>query len=783
MLGRPGAPTRHGGDDGSVGWFEMAVTSNSTRERAAQRFGLSAGVALAALLVGVPGLSAQESTTLDEISVAAAQPTAGTRGIVATRSTAGMKGNDSILETPANVSVVTREELNVRGVQKIEEALGYTPGYLSEDYSGGQGAAAFTIRGFRTINFENVYEDGLRYGFNTYDQNIEPYAYERIDVIKGPQSALYGAGQPGGVVNLISKRPQFTPYNEVFLMGGSFNRVQGGFDLTGPVEGHPEFAYRFTGLVRQSDTQVAYSPDDRVYISPAVTWRPDADTSLTVMAKYANYHRGGSEQVLPFLGSVIPVPNKGFFKRDLFIGSPNYNMELLNNGSVSYVLDHSFAPNWLFHSALRYTETASDFKLTGYQPDPFVGTPFQLPAGQFYTYPYNRFQTSHALVAENHVEGRFETGFIEHNIVAGVDFQNYVRRNKQFLSSFPGTPFDPFNPTNLLVVDSSAFPDYLYTRQLAQQTGVYFQDQMKFGGFILTGSVRHDWYSSSLLTDSSYVPVLNPGVAEKQDIKALSYRGAIGYDFGNGLVPFVAYSTSFNPQISGFSIVNGGARPLDPNEGRQIEGGLKYQPPGTNALYTASGFEIKQTNVPYADFRFPGAFIQTGETTVTGFELEGKHSFDNGLSIIAGFTHLEAKVTKDTTINPILGTSLVGKTAPNVPKNAFSLFVDYVFPVSSAFAGLRAGAGVRYVGERTDIYNFDQLPGYALVDASISYDLAYLDPSLKGFTASAYGNNLFDKRYFTAAFYPGSVPSSGVATGTVFEGFRRTVYGQLTYRW
>lgn len=764
---------------GEWGSARMFALKDGAVARRNLRLALAAGVASAALLSAPHPAYAQDSVTLDEISVAAAQPTAGTSGLVATRSTAGMKGNDSILQTPATVSVVTREELNVRGVQNIEQALGYTPGYLSEDYAGGQGAAAFTIRGFRTINFENVYQDGLRYGFNTYEQNIEPYAYERIDVIKGPQSALYGAGQPGGIVNLISKRPQFTRYNEVFLMGGSYNRIQGGFDLTGPFEGAPQFAYRITGLVRQSDTQVAYSPDDRIYLSPAITWRPDSDTSLTVMAKYANYHRGGSEQVLPYLGSVVPVPGQGFFKRDLFIGSPNFNSEKMDNRSVSYVLDHSFAPNWLFHSALRYYETDTTYKATGYQPDPGFG----LPAGWFFTYPYSREQSSQALIADNHIEGRFNTGFIEHNIVTGVDFQNSVRRNRQFLSAYPGTLFDPFNPTNLSNVDPSTFVDYLKVRQIGQQTGVYFQDQMKLGGFILTGSVRYDWYNSSLLTDSSYVPVLNPGLPEKQNIESLSYRGAIGYDFGNGIVPYVAYSTSFNPQISGFSVVGNDVRPLDPTEGRQIEGGLKYQPPGTNALYTLSGFEIAQTNVPYADFRYPGAFIQTGETTATGFELEGKHSFDNGLSIIAGYAYLEAKVTKDTTINPITGRSLVGNTAPNVPRNAFSLYVDYQLPAETPFAGLRAGAGVRFVGARTDIYNFDHLPAYALVDASISYDLAYLDPSLKGFTASAFGTNLFDQRYFTSAFYPGSVVSNGSPSGTVFEGFRRAVYGQLTYRW
>ncbi len=734
---------------------------DGTRASRSVRFGLVASVASAALFAELNAASAQNAVTLDEISVAGAQPTFGTTGVVATRSTAGMRGNISIVETPATVSVITREELDIRGAQDINTATAYTPGIYATDYPGGQGAPAFTLRGFRTINFENVYEDGLRYGFNTYDQNIEPYGYERIDVIKGPVSALFGSGQPGGIINMISKRPQFTPSNEVFLQGGSYGRVQGGFDLTGPVVGAPDFAYRFTGLVRKADSQVDYTPDDRIYLAPAITWKPDADTSLTILAKYQQYGRGGSEQVLPIIGSIIPS-STGFFKRDLFIGHPTYNSEAIESRSVGYVLDHSFAPGWLFHSAFRYTSSQSNFRLTG-----FDGFYPQISDQFILTYPYKRNQASQALVADNHVEGRFDTGFIQHNIVAGIDYQYSIRRNQQFLG--PDSVFNLYTPNYQNYVDPSTLTDALFVRQNGTQVGFYLQDQMKIGNFILTGSVRNDKFAGGTLTYSTYVPPVNMLFPSRQNFSALSYRGAIGYEFDNGIVPYVSYSTSFNPQISGLQRTATGVAPLDPNEGKQIEGGLKYQPPGINALFTASGFQITQTNVPAPDPTVgnAGFLVQTGEAVVTGFELEGKATFENGLTLIAGFAHLKSEVTKDTRPN------LVGNKLPNVPENTLSVFVDYAFPSWSYLDGMRAGAGVRYVGDRTDITNADHLPAYALVDASISYDLSKLDPSLRGFTASANALNLFDQRYFTSAFYQ----------GTVFEGYRRTAYGQITYRW
>lgn len=729
---------------------------------------LAASVALASLMIAsqakaqapkppgasntpsVAGAAEAGAVNLDEISVEARSPTFGTTGFVATRSTAGMKSNASILETPATVSVITRDELDVRGVQDLNLATAYTPNVTALDYPGGQGAPTFTLRGFNAINFENVYEDGLRYGFNIYDQNVEPYAYERIDVIKGPLSVLYGAGQPGGIINLISKRPSFVRSNEVFIQGGSFNRVQGGFDLTGPVEGNEQFAYRITGLVRQSDTQVAGSPDDRIYISPAITWKPDADTSLTVLAKYANYRRGGSEQSLPVIGTIVPS-SFGFIKRDLFVGQPNLNEELLDNRSISYLLDHSFAPGWIFHSAFRYLETDSKYQATALS--------FPVSESLLSTTPYIRNQNSRAILADNHIEGRFETGLLQHNIVLGVDYQNYVRRNRQFLGQ-DDFILDLYNPVYPTTINIPMTQFGLIQRQSVQQVGLYGQDQIKAGGFILTGSLRNDFFDSQVTSTSDFAPVLPVAT---QSLSALSYRGALGYEFDSGIVPYVSYATSFNPQVGGTTRTG---TQLGPNEANQIEGGVKYQPPGVNALFTASYFEITQTNIARPDPTFIGALIATGEATSKGFEIEGKITLDSGVSFIAGYTHLDTRVTKDTTL-------AIGSRLPNAPENALSLFADYAFPAGSILGGLRAGGGVRYVGSRTDATNRDFLPSYVLVDASISYDLSYIDPRLKGATAAITGTNLFDERYFSPAFQQNFVR----------EGFRRNVLGTLTYRW
>ncbi len=765
--------------------YSMRWTQLADRAGASLRASLVTGVAIAGLAAGLRDAQAQASKppgasntpspaqpadggaiSLDEITVAAQHPTFGTNGFVATRSTAGMKGNDSILETPATVSVITREELDVRGVQDLNTAVAYTPNVQGVDYPAGQGGPTFVLRGYGANNFDNVYEDGLRYGFNSFDQNVEPYAYERIDVIKGPISVLYGAGQPGGIINLVSKRPSFTPFNEVFIQGGNRNRIQAGFDLSGPVQGAPDFAYRITGLVRNSDTQVRYTPDDRTFLAPAITWRPDADTSLTVLAKYAEFRGGGSEQSLPIIGSIIPSA-RGFYQPNVFVGQPNFNTFLLENKEIGYILDHSFAPGWLVHSAFRIYETSTKADVVGAVPG-FTPPGFLSEA----VVPYLRRQSSYGILADNHVEGQFGTFGITHSVVFGIDVQDYHRDDaRTFPLGYPlaaGTRLiDLYIP---VYNDSFSFPNRtnIATRASQRQIGAYFQDQMKWNGFIFTGSVRNNWVDQQIDTVNSFpnlpLAAANRATVSKQDFSALSYRVALGYEFDGGVVPYMSYSTSFNPQIAG-QRASGAA--LDPREAKQIEGGVKWQPTGTNALFTASYFDITQTNIPLADPLNPGFFVQTGEAVAKGFELEGKASLFEGFNVIFGYAHLDTKVTKDT--NP----RLIGNRLPNAPANTVSLFADYAFPLGSPFGGLRAGAGVRYLSARTDSTNVDTIPSYAVVDASLSYDLARINPDWKGATLSVNATNLFDKRYYTSGFY----------TGYVFEGFRRSVFGTLTYRW
>lgn len=683
---------------------------------------------------------------LDTITVEGGRP--GVVGVVASQARVGAKSTIPIAEVPQSISVVTRDELDKRGVEDFNTAVAYTPGVRVIDYPGGQGAPDIYLRGFRAINFLGLYQDGLRAGFNSYDQNVEPYGIERIEVLKGPASVLYGQGAPGGLINLVSKRPTDTAFGEIQLQGGTYNRLQGAFDLGGPVNPDKTVLYRLTGLVRDSDTQLAYTPDDRIFIAPSVTIKPNDQTTFTLLSNYSRFRRGGSEQSLPISGTLLPNP-LGQISRNLFLGEPGWNREVQENKSIGYVFDHAFTDRFRFHSASRYTNTASDYDTIG------ASSSGALLNNRFYRrLPQMRRQSAEMFVTDNNLEWGFDTFALSHKLVVGFDYGNYSRKENRRNGAIAA--LDIFNPVYGSPITWA--PNLVVnTRSDLAQTGLYAQDQIKFDRFIASAGVRQD------LATSRVTNFLTNRVDSRQD-RALSYRLGLSYQFDNGLTPYVGYSTSFNPQ----SFNRSDGQPFDPARGKQWEAGVKYQPPGTDTFVTASVFDIRQTNMPAANQLNPGFFDQTGEVRVRGVELEGKANLAPGFDVIASLAYLDAIVTK----GPPSLLVKVGNRVATVPDWTGSIWANYTF--QNGFAdGLRLGGGLRYVGDTTDATNVDHIPGYLLVDLSLNYDLGKLRSELKGFSVNLTVNNLFDKQYYTPSFY----------TGTVLEGSRRTVLGSLTYRW
>ena len=232
----------------------------------------------------------QNAAVLPMVSVrdnADAETAAGpVRGYVARRSATGTKTDTPIVETPQSVSVVGAEEMETLKAQSLQDVLGYVAG-VARNEAADRTTDQFFLRGFQaTSDLGNHYRDGMRFGVTRYDGRQELYGLERVEVLKGAASVLFGAGGPGGIINTVSKRPTTQALHEINVEAGSFSRKQVSGDFGGALDDDGVWSYRLTALKRDSDTFIDYVPDNRSFVAPALTWRPNAATSLTLLADY-----------------------------------------------------------------------------------------------------------------------------------------------------------------------------------------------------------------------------------------------------------------------------------------------------------------------------------------------------------------------------------------------------------------------------------------------------------------------------------------------------------------
>ncbi|WP_315830781.1 TonB-dependent siderophore receptor [Bradyrhizobium prioriisuperbiae] len=665
-------------------------------------------------------------------------------GYVAGRSLAGTKTNTPILETPQAISVVGRSQLQDQGSQSIVEALRYTAGVSGNSNPNDNRFETIRVRGFEPL----LYLDGMQLPVGTQGfgrTKVDPWILERVEVLKGPSSSLYGAVAPGGLINLVSLLPTATPTHTVEMQANNYGRMQGAFDLGGPIDPRGEFLYRVTGAVHGGGTSFDYIDDFRGVIAPSFTWKPNLDTTFTVLGAYQRDVSGVTIQFLPANGTLRPNPF-GTVPISKNVGEPGWDSYKRSQYWAGYQFEHHASDVWTVRQNLRYAGLDTDVQAVigqgGLMADNRTLRRFA------FIVPEN----STAFTMDNQAEARFNTGSLAHVALFGVDYRHTTSDFSQYFGSAPS--IDLFN-----TVYGQPFtlpPLTTKTRQVQDQVGVYAQDQIALGGWRLTLSGRHDWVT----TDSTD---FLKNTLQSQDNKAFSGRAGLNYVFDSGVSPYVAYARSFQPTV-GLAWVG---TPFVPTTGEQYEVGIKYQPVGTNVMVTAALFDITQQNVLTVDPAHVGFSLQTGEARSRGLELEATASLTNGLKMIASYTYTDTETTKSTTL------ANVGKQLINVPRNQAALWGDYTFQDGKA-AGFGFGAGVRYIGTSNgDAANTLLIPDYTLVDAAVHYDLSNLDPKLRGTRVAINVNNLFNKEYV----------STCQSINACFYGSDRMVTGSLRYTW
>ena len=638
-------------------------------------------------------------------------------GFFAGSSTSATKTDAPLIEIPQSVSVVTQDQLTSRNVQTVSEAIRYTGSVDVDTYGTETRYDWINIRGFDQSTY-GLYRDNSRWQSGNVSGQIDPYMIQEVDIVKGPSSVLYGQNQPGGLVNLVTKRPPSRPLRELVLNYGSFDRRQVAADFGGPLDPDGSLRYRLTGLYRRSDTQVKFVPDDRWFVAPGLTWNPSSQITWTILGDYQKDKTGWS-QFLPSQGTFRPNPN-GKIPRDTFTGEPGYDFFHRTQWSGGSLFEDRLNDTWTVRNTLRYSSIY-------YNGNTAFGGGLQDDLRTLNRFAFGNSLDLKLFTMDTNASMRAKTGIVEHSVLFGVD---YSKSRSTIVSGFAvAPPLDIYHP-----VYGAAIPGlftYYNTRQPVSLLGLYLQDHMKIGPrWVLTLAGRHD--STDITTDDRI-----GGTKTKQSPNKFTERVGLTYLSEIGLAPYASYSTSFLP-VTGVSF---SGQPFVPTEGKQIEGGVKYQPKGSNSFLTADVFQITQTNVQVPDPNHPFNSVQQGEIRSRGYEVEAVGNLVSTLNFNAAYSHLDQTVTRTT--DP----TALGKRPPLAPDQLFSVAAEYTL-VGGALAGLGFGAGVRFIGSRAgDAANTIEVPSYTLLDGSVRYLWRNVELQVSG-------TNLADKTYVAVCTSP-----------------------------
>lgn len=660
------------------------------------------------------------------------------KGYTAKRSATATKTDTPIIETPQSISIVAQEEIEVRQASSLREALGYVSGITAFEGSNHTGDE-LVIRGFQAGGTNgSLYRDGSKFAVNAYDNQQEPYGLERIELLKGASSVLYGAAAPGGIINTVTKRPSADPLHELNVQLGNANRKQISGDFGGALSDDGVWSYRLTALQRNSGTFVDHVPDDRSYLAPALKWQPDADTSLVLLAQYQK-DRTAYIYALPAEGTILDNPN-GRIARNRFQGEPGYDKYESTIWSLGYLFEHRLSDALRLRHSLRYFDIA--------QSVPMVwSSGLDSTLRNTLRGAQDREDSSDALTSDTSLEYKWQTGIAEHTTLVGIDFTAQSHRTVRYGRS--AAPLDLYAPIYGSPLGAPSPNDYSGTDK-GQRLGLYAQNQTKLAGkWVALLGARQDW------SRSSYAPYFSDSGTERQNDRATTARAGLVYLADNGLAPFISLSQSFEPEIGR----DRSGKQFEPTRGEQLEIGVRYQPSGQQTLLSATVYQLTRTNVSVSDPVDSNYSVQMGKVRSRGLELEARTQIGRHLNVIGAYSYTDARTLESSPLYP----EESGKRSGGVPYNQFSLWSDYDFGLFG-LAGLKIGVGVRHVDPTKGVWIDGTVPAVTLVDAMVGYVTGSWRYALNA-------TNLTDRTYVSSCTYG------------CFYGEARKLTATVSYRW
>lgn len=668
-------------------------------------------------------------------------------GYNAATATSALKMEAPIMQIPVSVQVVTRQTMDDQQAISVKDAVvsnvsGVTlqPSFLE----------VFKIRGFS--NAANTYKNGLiEYAMRALDTTN----LQSIEVLKGPAAMLYGRVEPGGIINLVVKRPLDAPYYSLEQQVGSFGNVRTTLDATGPVTADKSILYRFNGEFYRTDSYRNFVSDKNIFIAPTVTLHPIEQFRMNIDFEYQRRDFVDDYALLPAsYGAVANIPVSRYLQEpNLTANHP----DRLDKKRIAYDWTYDLTKEWSLTNRLSYSNIGNGVIDT-------MGTGFNPVTGVLNrTVSYIPGYTSKTFSTNLDLKGKLTTGPLSHALLAGFDYFNY------FQPLYLGF-FSPINTINIygpaywqLAANPYKGAGYHVIGQ--QWTGVYGQDMISFLDdrvHLLLGG-RYDWagYSINSNVNSSF---LAEATYATQRASAFSPRVGIAIQ----PLPWITAYGNFSRSFGANNGLNQGT-PLAPQRAEQFEGGVKAEFFDKRLMLSVVYFDLTKTNVPTPDPTNVRNTLLIGKARSTGLEVDLTGQINDQWSVIANYTHDDVRTVSGSPLNPLTEITtqrpVAGFVLAGSPRNYGNIWLKY--DVDGMFKGLSLAGGVNasdsFFGDNANSY---VLPGYALINGMIAYTT-----KIEGLTVTA---QLNVKNLNNATYYPSSMDRFTVQTGAP-----RTFLGSL----
>ena len=539
----------------------------------------------------------------------------------------GTRTDTPIQDVPQSIQVIPQEVIEDQQANNITEALRNVPGAVPANPPRSQFNIP-NIRGFGGSATNDIFRrNGLRDSLGTSNTG-DTANVERIEVLKGPASVLYGQGSPGGIVNIVTKQPLSEPFYAVEGSIGNYDFYRGTFDLSGPLDENKNVLYRLNFAAESTGSFVDFYNRDRYLVNPVVAWQIGDNTELTFEYEYRNIQLP-NDFGIPASGTVLNNPN-GDIPVERFIGEPDIeDRRDIQSHRFGYNLEHRFSENWrirnAFDAVLRRENSINIF------PNELGEDGRTLERGYF---DGEEGFNNNSFTLDTYTVGKFDTGSIEHELVAGIEL---FRDETIFNDNFGGSldPLDLFDPN--YGIATLGEPDFFFDNKTTQDgLGIYLQDQITLSDkFIVVLGGRFD-----ILKNEEEDFIENTVVSQQNE--GFSPRVGLVYKPIEDISLYASYSRSLSQSVG--TAFDGGI--FEPERGTQYEIGLKGNI-SDRLSATLALYDLTRTNVSTEDPDNPEFEIQTGEQNSQGIELSVAGEILPGWNVTAGYAYNDAVITED----------------------------------------------------------------------------------------------------------------------------------------